>query len=113
MANGVGGLCFGEKNDNREDERCDDEDGKDLNPNILVDVYKDGWEEIKEMDIPSVRKRVDDRHARKRKLSKYVLAKVRQMKLASHATVLDDDATPKVNAEWRMYAMSLRSEMYR
>jgi hypothetical protein len=65
-------------------------------------------EKCRKKHLPTVRKCVDNRHSRKHKLSKYVLAKVREMKSASHATVFDMDSAPKADAEWRMYAMSLR-----
>ena len=90
-------LCFAEAKDYQEDEWDNNEDGKYLNLCILADMYKSEWAAIKDIGIPSFRKGVDDWHTCKRRLSKCVLAKVRQMKIALHPNVLSINSIPRVD----------------
>ena len=86
------GMEFGEDS---EEEVDDDNEAETLVTNgvhkyCLNNIYKAGWKEIKEMDIKKVRNNNKMRRARKRKISKFILNKVKEMKEASSAFVVDD-----------------------
>ena len=51
LTDGMAGLRFGEEGDVEQDDVTDD---KDLNPNILNNVWEDGWAAIAATDIPFV-----------------------------------------------------------
>ena len=55
----------------------------------LNNIHKAGWKEIEEMDIKTVRSNNKKRRERKRKISKFILNKVKEMKEASTASVVD------------------------
>ena len=51
LADSMAGLRFEEEGDGEQDNIADDTD---LHPNILSNVWEDGWAAIDAMDIPSV-----------------------------------------------------------
>ena len=56
----------------------------------MNNIYKARWKEIKEMDIKKVRNNNKMRRARKRKISKFILNKVKETKEVSSAFVVND-----------------------
>ena len=85
------GMEFGEDSD----EEIDDDEGETLVTNgvhkfCLNNIYKAGWKQIEVMDIKTVRSNNKKRRDRKRKISKFILNKVKEMKEASTSFVVDD-----------------------
>ena len=79
---------------------------------MLGNIWKKGWEKIKEMEITQARKRLAERRERKRQLSKYVLRKVQELRVISHT--VDLNSVPRITAAapWRDYIRSLRPSVY-
>ncbi len=95
------GMEFGEDSE----EEIDDEESETLVSNgvhkyCLNNIYKAGWKDIKEMDIKTVRQNNKKRRERKRKISKFILNKVKEMKEASTSFLVEDLFEEEWSAEY-------------
>jgi len=66
----------------------------------LNNIYVAGWKKIKDMDIKSVRKRSNARRVMKRRVAKYVLKKVQELKTKLGEDILNDLLEDEINCNY-------------
>jgi hypothetical protein len=79
----------------------------------LIDIWSRGWFMIDYMNYKEVRKRQDDRLARKKKMQKQVLDLVKQMKVSSsNSVIIDEEMPPIMEAPWTRMVHELDADRY-
>ena len=76
-------------------------------------IWKEGWEAIKEMNVKVVRENTRKRRARKRELAKYVVKKVSEMREQSANVDVGSEMETVDDAPWTTYVHGLRPNVYK
>ena len=83
-----------------------------VNRYCVSNIWSGGWAAIDKMDVKVVRKNAVERHKRKRKLMKYIVGQVKEMKEQASSIVVAEMETVQP-APCTSFVHSLRPDVYK